>query len=62
MTGRGIGSGGARLRLIERSGLLVAEPEEPLPPLTVEQVRETLERIRRDRLRRHRRGPVAPAG
>lgn len=37
----------ARLRLVEREGLLVAEPEEPLPPLTAEQVRATLERLRR---------------
>jgi AbrB family looped-hinge helix DNA binding protein len=37
----------APLRLVERDGMLVAEPEEPLPPLTTEQVRETLERVRR---------------
>lgn len=41
------GSVHVRLRLVEREGLLVAEPEEPPSPLTAEQVRETLERIRR---------------
>lgn len=35
------------LRLVEREGFLVAESAESLPPLTAEQVRETLERVRR---------------
>ncbi len=35
------------LGLVERDGVLVAEPEEPLPPLTVDRVRGTLERVRR---------------
>jgi len=30
--------------------------DEPLPALTAQQIRETLERIRRDRDERHRRG------
>jgi hypothetical protein len=42
MSGREFEPGAARLRLIERDGLLVAEPSESLPPLTVEQVREAL--------------------
>ncbi|NJD30156.1 MAG: antitoxin [Chloroflexi bacterium] len=35
------------IKLVERDGHLVAVPERPLPPLTVEMVRETLERVRR---------------
>jgi AbrB family looped-hinge helix DNA binding protein len=36
------------VRLVRRDGVLVAEPAEgELPPLTAEQVRETLERVRR---------------
>lgn len=35
------------MRLERRDGVLVAVPERPLPPLTAEQVRETLERTRR---------------
>jgi AbrB family looped-hinge helix DNA binding protein len=36
------------IRLVRRDGVLVAEPVEgKLPPLTPEQVRETLERVRR---------------
>lgn len=37
----------APLRLVEREGVLVAETEVPLPPLTAEEVRNTLERVRR---------------
>jgi AbrB family looped-hinge helix DNA binding protein len=37
----------ARMRLVDRGGLLVAEPETALPPLTSEDVRKTIERIRR---------------
>jgi AbrB family looped-hinge helix DNA binding protein len=48
----------APVQLVERGGLLVAEPEEPLPPLTAQQVRATLEGIRRDRDERDRRGSV----
>jgi hypothetical protein len=42
MSGREFEPGAARLRLIGRDGILVAEPSESLPPLTVEQVREAL--------------------
>jgi len=35
------------MRLVERDGVLVAEPETALPPLTSEEVRETLDRTRR---------------
>ena len=35
------------MRLKKRGRRLVAVPEESLPPLTAEQVRDTLERIRR---------------
>jgi AbrB family looped-hinge helix DNA binding protein len=35
------------MHLEERGGILVAVPERPLPPLTAELVRETLEKIRR---------------
>jgi AbrB family looped-hinge helix DNA binding protein len=35
------------MRLEERDGGLVAVPEDELPPLTAELVRETLERVRR---------------
>jgi hypothetical protein len=35
------------MRLEERGGVAVAVPDETLPPLTTEQVRETLERTRR---------------
>lgn len=37
----------ASMRLEEREGLAVAVPDEPLPPLTADQVRDTLERTRR---------------
>ncbi|HEX9824248.1 MAG TPA: AbrB/MazE/SpoVT family DNA-binding domain-containing protein [Actinomycetota bacterium] len=37
----------ASLHLEERGGIVVAEPEERLPPLTVEEVRAALERVRR---------------
>jgi len=36
-----------RMSLVRRRGWLVAVPGEKLPPLTDEQVRETLERVRR---------------
>jgi AbrB family looped-hinge helix DNA binding protein len=35
------------MHLEERGGILVAVPERPLPPLTADLVRETLEKIRR---------------
>ena len=35
------------MRLEERDGILVAVPERPLPTLTAEMVRETLEKVRR---------------
>ncbi len=35
------------LRLVEREGVLVAEADAPLPPLTAEEVRDALERARR---------------
>jgi AbrB family looped-hinge helix DNA binding protein len=35
------------MRLVERDGVLVAEPETPVPPLAWEDVRETVDRIRR---------------
>jgi len=35
------------MRLVNKGGILVAEPERPLPPLTTDLVRETLERVRR---------------
>jgi AbrB family looped-hinge helix DNA binding protein len=35
------------MRLKRRGKALVAVPDSPLPPLTAEQVRETLERVRR---------------
>jgi AbrB family looped-hinge helix DNA binding protein len=37
----------AALHLVERDGVLVAEADAPLPPLTAEEVRDTLERVRR---------------
>jgi AbrB family looped-hinge helix DNA binding protein len=37
----------APVKLVKRGKGVVAVPEKPLPPLTTEQVRETLERIRR---------------
>lgn len=37
----------AAVRLEERDGHWVAIPEQPLPPLTPELVRDTLERVRR---------------
>lgn len=37
----------ASLRLERRGAVVVAVPDEPLPPLTDEMVRETLERVRR---------------
>jgi AbrB family looped-hinge helix DNA binding protein len=36
-----------QVRLERRGSGLVAVPEEPLPPLTAEQVRDTVERTRR---------------
>jgi AbrB family looped-hinge helix DNA binding protein len=38
---------GPSLRLEDSGGVSVARPEVPLPPLTTELVRETLERVRR---------------
>jgi AbrB family looped-hinge helix DNA binding protein len=35
------------MRLVDRSGILVAEPEESVPPLTRTDVRDVLERVRR---------------
>jgi AbrB family looped-hinge helix DNA binding protein len=35
------------MRLVERGGVLVAEPESPVPSLSSEEVRRTLERVRR---------------
>jgi AbrB family looped-hinge helix DNA binding protein len=35
------------VRLEERSGVVVAVPEQELPPLTADEVRHALERIRR---------------
>jgi AbrB family looped-hinge helix DNA binding protein len=35
------------VRLVERDGVVVAEAERPLPELTAELVRDTLERVRR---------------
>ncbi len=35
------------MRLAERGGVRIAEPEAPLPTLTAEQVREILEQVRR---------------
>lgn len=35
------------VHLEERDGILVAVPDRPLPPLTDELVRETLEKVRR---------------
>jgi AbrB family looped-hinge helix DNA binding protein len=35
------------MRLEDRDGVVVAVPLEPLPPLTADQVRETLEQTRR---------------
>lgn len=35
-----------RKRLVRERGFLVVEPEEPIPPLTDEMVRQTLEDIR----------------
>ena len=37
----------AKVRLEERDGALVAVSDEPMPELTAEMVRETLERVRR---------------
>jgi AbrB family looped-hinge helix DNA binding protein len=34
-------------RIAERGGVFVAEAETPLPPLTADEVREVLERVRR---------------
>jgi hypothetical protein len=42
------------IRLKKRRGLVVAVPAEPLPPLTAERVRKTLERMRRRSLQRLR--------
>lgn len=35
------------VRLVSREGVLVAEPDRPLPALTAEEVRDTLEHVRR---------------
>jgi AbrB family looped-hinge helix DNA binding protein len=35
------------MRLVSRGGVLVAEPDHGLPPLSADQVRETLEQVRR---------------
>lgn len=35
------------MRLVRRKGILVAVPERPLPPLTTDQVRDAIERVRR---------------
>lgn len=35
------------MRLVRREGVLVAETDRPMPTLTAELVRETLERVRR---------------
>lgn len=35
------------MRLEDRDGMLAAVPDQPMPPLTSAQVRETLERTRR---------------
>jgi AbrB family looped-hinge helix DNA binding protein len=35
------------MRLVDRDGLAVAVPDEPLPTITSDQVREVLERMRR---------------
>ena len=37
------------MRLVRERGRVVIRPERPLPPLTREQVRETLDRIRGER-------------
>ena len=35
------------MRLVERDGVLVAEADGEMPPLTTEQVRDALDRVRR---------------
>jgi len=35
------------MRLVDRESFLVAEPDGSLPPLTADEVRDTLERVRR---------------
>lgn len=35
------------MRLVDREGVLVAEPDGSLSPLTADEVRDTLERVRR---------------
>ena len=35
------------MRLVRRKGVLIAEPETSLPPLTAGEVRDTQERVRR---------------
>ncbi len=35
------------MRMVDRSGILVAKPEGAVPPLTRTEVREALERVRR---------------
>lgn len=37
----------ARMRLVDRKGILVAEPDVAIPPLTNDEVRDALERVRR---------------
>jgi AbrB family looped-hinge helix DNA binding protein len=37
----------AELTLVERDGVLVAEPDREMPELTAEMVRDVLERVRR---------------
>ncbi|HEY3209775.1 MAG TPA: AbrB/MazE/SpoVT family DNA-binding domain-containing protein [Actinomycetota bacterium] len=36
-----------QMRLVDRSGILVAKPEGAVPPLTETEVRDALERVRR---------------
>lgn len=35
------------VRLVQRGGVLVAEPDQAMPVLTADEVRDTLERVRR---------------
>jgi hypothetical protein len=47
------------MKLKKRGNGVVAVPDAPLPPLTAEQVRDTLERVRRRGQPKRHRSPLA---
>lgn len=35
------------VKMVEREGILIAEPQEAIPPITAEEIREALEQVRK---------------